>query len=278
MQAEIKGTTMPTLQVSLDQGDELVSTHGELAWMTPSIRMSQGMSTGGGPSGPFGSGASGAAGGGGVGGVGGVGGGAGRGGFMQGLKRMVGGGGLFLTRYEGPGAITFAAKVPGHIVPVDIEPGQAYYVHRHGFLCGTAGITPSVGLQQTFRGGMFGGDGFILQKLEGQGRAWIELSGELTSYELPPGQTLMVHPGHVGMFAGSVQFQVMRMPGIANMFFGDDGFHVVALTGPGRVWLQSMPLQMLAQALSEYLRRDDRDTTVQAGGMGGIIGDMLRGN
>jgi uncharacterized protein (AIM24 family) len=269
MQAEIKGTTMPTLQVSLEQGEYLVSTHGELAWMTASIRMSQGMSPGGpgGPAsgtGPFGDG--------------GIGGGGGRGGFMQGLKRMVGGGGLFLTRYEGPGAITFAAKVPGHITPVDIEPGQAHYVHRHGFLCGTAGITPSVGLQQTFRGGMFGGDGFILQKLEGQGRAWIELSGELTSYELPPGQTLMVHPGHVGMFAGTVQFQVVRMPGIANMFFGDDGFHVVALTGPGRVWLQSMPLQVLAQALSEYIRRDDRDTTVQSGGVGGIIGDMLRGS
>jgi uncharacterized protein (AIM24 family) len=251
MQAEIKGTTMPVLQVTLEQGEEVVSTHGELAWMTPSMTLSQTTHTGGGG-----------------------------GGFMQGLKRMVGGGGLFLTRYSGPGAITFAAKMPGHIVPVDIEDGHSYLVHRHGWLCGTSGITPSIALQQGFRSGMFGGDGFILQKLEGQGRAWIELSGELTSYELPPGQTLMVHPGHVGMFEGSVQFQITRLQGIANMAFGDDGFHLVALTGPGRVWLQSMPLPVLAHALSEYIRTDDRDdrsSAVQGGLAGGVIGDMLRG-
>ncbi|MGO8960186.1 MAG: AIM24 family protein [Streptosporangiaceae bacterium] len=253
MQAEVKGTTMPILQVSLEQGEEVVSTHGELAWMTPSIQMSQTTSTGGA-------------------------GGGGGGGLMQGLKRMVGGGGLFLTRYRGPGAITFAAKVPGHIVPVDIDAGQAYYVHRHGWLCGTAGIMPSIGLQQSFGGGLYGGDGFILQKLSGQGRAWIELSGELTSYELPPGQTLMVHPGHVGMFQGTVQFQITQVPGIANMFFGGDGFHLVALTGPGQIWLQSMPLAVLAHALSEYLGTNDRPVAVAGGGaMGGIIGDMLHG-
>jgi uncharacterized protein (AIM24 family) len=247
MQAEIKGTTMPILEIALAQGEQVVSTHGELAWMTTSIRMSQTTSTGGGG-----------------------------GGLMQGLKRMVGGGGLFLTRYEGPGSITFAAKVPGHIVPVDIAPGQAYMVHRHGWLCGTAGITPSIALQQSFRGGIYGGDGFILQKLDGQGRAWIELSGELTSYELPPGQTILVHPGHVGMFQSSVQFQITRVPGIANMLFGGDGFHLVALTGPGRVWLQSMPLILLAHALSEYLGKEDRTQAMGAGAVGGIIGDMLR--
>src|SRR5258707_6885856 len=222
MQAEIKGTTMPILEVSLGQGEAVVSTHGELAWMTQSIQMSQRMNTGGG------------------------------GGLMQGLKRAIGGGGISLTHYEGPGAITFAAKVPGHIVPVEITQGQAYYVHRHGWLCGTPGIVPSVGLQQTFRGGMWGGDGFVLQKLQGQGTAWIELSGELTSYDLPPGQTLLVHPGHIGMFQGSVQFTVTRMPGIANVFFGGDGFHLVPLTGPGRVGLQPMPPAVLAQALSPY--------------------------
>ncbi|HEY1617707.1 MAG TPA: AIM24 family protein [Streptosporangiaceae bacterium] len=249
MQAEIKGTTMPILEVSLGQGEELVSTHGELAWMTPSIQMSQTMNTGGGG-----------------------------GGFRQGLKRVMGGGGLFLTKYAGPGAITFAAKVPGHIVPVDIAPGQAYLVHRHGWLAGTSGITPSVGLQQSFRGGLYGGDGFVLQKLEGQGTAWIELSGELVSYDLPPGQSLLVHPGHVGMFQGTVQFQITRMRGIANALFGGDGFHLVALTGPGRVWLQSMPLVQLAGALAPYLGGGgDVAQAAGAGAVGGIIGDMLRG-
>jgi uncharacterized protein (AIM24 family) len=255
MQAEIKGTTMPILEVTLNDGEEVISTHGELAWMTQSIQLSQGMSTGGSGSGGGGHG------------------------FMQGLKRAVGGGGIFLTHYAGPGAITFAAKVPGHILPVDIAAGEAYFVHRHGWLCGTPGIVPSVGLQQSFRGGMWGGDGFVLQKLEGAGRAWIELSGELTVYDLPPMQGLLVHPGHVGMFQGSVQFSVTRIPGIANAVFGDDGFHVVMLTGPGRVWLQSMPLPVLAHALARYMpRADNTAQSTSSGAIGGIIGDMLRGN
>lgn len=220
MQAEIKGTTMPILEVSLAQGEEVISTHGELAWMTPSVQMSQ--TTGGG-------------------------------GLMKGLRRAMGGGGLFLTRYQGPGMAVFAAKQPGHILPVDIAPGEAYYAHRHGWLCGTSGITPGAAFQQSFRGGVFGGEGFVLQKLEGQGRAWIELSGELMVYDLPPGQSILVHPGHVGMFQGTVQFTITRVPGVANALFGGNGFHLVALTGPGRIWLQTMPLPILAHALVPYL-------------------------
>jgi uncharacterized protein (TIGR00266 family) len=250
MQADIKGTTMPVLEITLQPGEQVVSTHGELSWMTPNIQLSQHMGSGG-PGG----------------------------GFMQGLKRVLGGGGLFLTRYEaiqGAGMVTFAAKLPGHIMPTDIVPGQAFYVHRHGWLCGTPGITPSVGLQQSFRGGLWGGDGFVLQKLEGQGRAWIELSGELVHYTLAPGQTLLVHPGHVGMFEGSVQFTITRVPGIANVAFGGDGFHLVALTGPGQLWLQSMPLPVLAHGLLPYLP-SAAPQAAEGGAIGGIIGGMMRG-
>lgn len=253
MHAEIKGTTMPVLEVTLNQGEQVVSTHGELSWMTPNIQLTQHMGAGGQ---------------------------AGGGGFMQGLKRVMGGGGLFVTHYEatsGTGMVTFAAKLPGHIMPTDIEPGQSRYVHRHGWLCGTPGITASVGLQQNFRGGLWGGDGFVLQKLEGQGRAWIELSGELVHYTLAPGQTLMVHPGHVGMFEGSVQFTITRVPGIANLAFGADGFHLVALTGPGQIWLQSMPLPILAHTLDPYLARQADPQTAEAGAVGGIIGNIMRG-
>jgi uncharacterized protein (AIM24 family) len=250
MDAEIKGTTMPVLEVTLQQGEQVVSTHGELSWMTPNIQMSQHVSSGHG------------------------------GGLMQGLKRVMGGGGLFLTHYEavsGAGMITFAAKLPGHIMPVDIAPGQEFFVHRHGWLCGTPGLTASIGLQQSFRGGLWGGDGFILQKLDGEGRAWIELSGELVHYTLAPGQTLMVHPGHVGMFEGSVQFAITRVPGIANVAFGADGLFLVALTGPGQVWLQSMPLPVLAHALAPYLAHGVDPQAAQAGAVGGIFGDILRG-
>ena len=245
MHAEVKGTTMPVLEVQLQQGESIVSTHGELSWMHGSVQMSQTTNAGGGG-----------------------------GGFMRGLKRVLGGGGLFLTRYDGPGVVAFASKVPGNIIPVDIVPGQVYMVHRHGWICGDPGITPSVGLQQSFKGGLWGGDGFIMQKLEGQGRAFIELSGELVTYGLHPGQTMLVHPGHVGMFEGSVQFQVTRIPGVANKMFGGDGYHLVALTGPGQIWLQSMPLSSLAHAIEPYL--PVAAEAVGAGAVGAAFSGMMR--
>jgi uncharacterized protein (AIM24 family) len=253
MQANIKGSTMPILEVTLDQGDSVVTPHAELVWMTTTMQMSQTMSGGG----------------------------QGGGGFMGGLKRVLGGAGLFLTRYDGPGLVTFAAKFPGSILPVQVGDGQSFLVHKHGWLCGTPGITASVGLQQSFRGGMFGGEGFILQKLDGEGTAWIELSGEVTTYNLPAGETMLAHPGHIGMFQASVQFSVTRMQGIANMAFGGDGLHLVALTGPGTVWLQSMPLPLLAEAIAPYLSQDSGQEAVgggMAGGAaGGMLGDFLRG-
>lgn len=254
MNAEVKGTTLPTLQVTLDPGEAVVSTHGDLAWMTANMQMSQTASAGG------------------------------QKGFMAGLKRVAGGGGLLVTRYEaqgGPGQVTFAAKLPGRIFPIEVTPGNAYLVHRHGWLCGTPGVIPSVGLQQSFKGGLFGGDGFVLEKLEGTGTTWVELSGEVTTYDLAAGQTVLAHPGHVGVFEQSVSFQITRVPGIANKLFGGDGYHLVALTGPGKVWLQSMPIVMLARALAPYLGGDDRSTgldAVSGGAAGGVLGDLLGRN
>jgi uncharacterized protein (TIGR00266 family) len=254
MNAEVKGTTLPVLQVNLDPGEHVISTHGDLAWMSANMQMSQTVNTGG------------------------------QKGFMAGLKRVVGGGGLFLTRYEpqsGPGQVTFAAKLPGRIFPIEVTPGNGFLVHRHGWLCGTPGIIPSVGLQQSFRGGIWGGDGFVLERLEGTGTTWIELSGEITTYELAAGQTILAHPGHVGVFEQSVSFQITRVPGIANKLFGGDGYHLVALTGPGKVWLQSMPVVMLARALEPYLggAAAGSGADFAAGGVaGGVLGDILGRN
>jgi uncharacterized protein (AIM24 family) len=249
MHAEVKGTTLPHLEMILDQGEYVISTHGELSWMTPNIMLSQ--TTGGGQPG------------------------GGGGGLMGALKRAVGGGSIFLTKYEstgGQGMVCFATKVPGRIFPVEIGPGQFYCVHRHGWVCGTPGIIPSMAFQQTFRGGLWGGDGFIMQKLEGQGTAWIELSGEITTYELQPGQTMLAHPGHVGMYLGSVNFTVQRLPGIMNRAFGQDGTHVAVLTGPGNIWLQSMPLPILAHAIQPYVVPDAAGAGAAGGLLGGAIG------
>jgi uncharacterized protein (TIGR00266 family) len=251
MQAEVKGTTLPVLEVTLDAGDEVISTHGELSWMTDNVEMSQTTNTGG------------------------------QKGLMAGLKRMAGGGGLFLTRYRaggGQGSVAFAAKMPGRIFPVEISSQGGFLVHRHGWLCATPGVVPSVGLQQSFRGGLWGGEGFVLEKLEGQGTAWVELAGEIITYELAAGQRLLVHPGHVGVFQDSVSFQITRVPGIANKLFGADGYHLVALTGPGTVWLQSMPLPILAHALSPYLGGAVGTDAAAGAGIGGIIGGVLGRN
>jgi uncharacterized protein (TIGR00266 family) len=251
MQAEVKGTTMPLLEMILEQGESIISAHGELSWMSANVQLTQTTSTGG------------------------------QKGLMSGLKRAIGGGGLFLTKYEaqgGQGMVAFGAKLPGRIFPVTIENGQGYLVHRHGWVCGTDGIVPTVGMQQTFKGSVYGGDGFILQRLEGQGQAWIELSGEITTYELAPGQSMLVHPGHVGLFEDRVNFSVTRLSGIKNIAFGGDGYHLVSLTGPGNVWLQSMPVSVLAQAVAPYLPQSGADHPAADAGIGGVLGGIIGKN
>ena len=227
MQANIKGTTMPVLEFLLNPGESVISPHGELSWMSPNVQMSQTTNSGGAR------------------------------GFMAGLKRVAGGGGLFMTRYDATGGGTallcFASKVPGHIMPVDVQPHLPMIVHRHGWVASTPGVSATVAFQKTFSRSLFGGEGFVLQRLDGQGRAWIELSGELSHYTLGHGQQMLVHPGHIGMFEASVQFTMTTVPGIRNKVFGGDGLFLVALTGPGQIWLQSMPLPNLAHALEPYL-------------------------
>jgi len=206
MQEQIQGTTMPVLSILLNPGESVVAEAGEFSWMTDTIQMSTGM--GGGMAGR---------------------------GLMGALKRAAGGATLMMSTYTaqgGPGTISFAAKMPGSILPVDVGPGAEFMVHRHGFLAGTPGIQLTAGFQQSFRAGIFAGEGFILQRAGGQGRMWTELSGEVVPFAV--------------------------------------------LSGPGTVWLQSMPLPLLAASLAPYLPDgQDRRESVESGVVGGIIGDML---
>jgi uncharacterized protein (AIM24 family) len=173
--------------------------------------------------------------------------------------------------------VAFAAKVPGRIFPLEVGGANGgYLVHKHGWVCGTPEISATVGFQQGIGGMLFGGEGFILQKLEGQGTAWVELSGEITTYDLAAGQGLLVHPGHVGVFQDTVQFQVTRVQGIANRYMGADGHWLVVLTGPGKVWLQSMPLPILAASLQEYMKGDGAKDAMAGGAVGGVLGSILR--
>lgn len=253
MQDTVQGTVLPVLEIMLEPGESVVSEAGEFSWMSDAVQLSTG--TGGGIAGK---------------------------GLMGAIKRVAGGSSFLFNTYTaqgGQGMVAFAAKLPGRILPLDLTPGGEYLCHRHGFLAGTPGIEISVALQQTFRGGVFGGEGFILQRLGGTGKAWIELAGEVLSYDLAPGQTMRAHPGHVGLFQASVSFQVQRVPGVANRYLGADGHHFVLLTGPGRVYLQSMPLPILAGALQPYLDTGGSTTTSVGGGMlGGALGNLLGGN
>jgi hypothetical protein len=145
MQSRIVGTTMPVLEALLQPGESLISEAGELSWMTQTISMGTHTQMAGG------------------------------GGFFGAIKRVAGGGTLFMTEYTAqgfPGEVAFAAKVPGHILPLEIMPGQEYFIHRHGFLCATPQINLGVGFQQSLGAGIFGGDGFLLQKVTGTGTAW----------------------------------------------------------------------------------------------------------
>jgi uncharacterized protein (TIGR00266 family) len=249
MQSSIIGTTMPVLEFTLEPNDSIISEAGELSWMSSAIQMTTHTQMGGG------------------------------GGIFGVLKRVAGGGTLFMTEYRavgGRGELAFATKLPGHIVPVEVGPGHEYMIHRHGFLCATPQIQIGVGFQQSLGAGIFGGDGFLLQRVSGQGTAWLELSGELIIKELQPGETLRVHPGHVGAFQSGVQFQITTVPGIKNMIFGGDGIFLASLTGPGKVWLQTLPIAKLAHKLMEYMPKPSSEAA-QGGVVGGIVGSILEG-
>jgi uncharacterized protein (TIGR00266 family) len=248
MNHRIIGTTLPVLEFQLGIGESIVAVSGELSWMSQSIDLQTTTGVGGG------------------GGLGGL------------FKRVVGGGSIFMTKYTAqgaPGLLAFATKLPGHILPVELASGASYMVHRHGFLCGTEGVELGLGFQQSLGAGIFGGDGFLLQRVSGSGQAWIELDGEVIPYTLAAGESLRVHPGHVGMFDSTVNFGITRIRGIRNMLFGGDGIFLAELTGPGRIWLQSLPLSNLAHALSPYLGGTS-ENLASAGG-GAVVGSVLRG-
>jgi uncharacterized protein (TIGR00266 family) len=250
MQHRIVGTTMPVLEFTLDPNDSIISEAGELSWMSSSIQMTTHTQMGGG------------------------------GGLFGVLKRVAGGGTLFMTEYRAmgaPGELAFATKLPGHILPVEVGAGQEYMIHRHGFLCATPQVQIGVGFQQSLGAGIFGGNGFLLQKVHGQGTAWIELSGELVVKDLRAGETLRVHPGHVGALQSSVSFQIATVPGIKNIIFGSDGIFLAALTGPGRIWLQTLPIAKLAHKLMEYMPSPSSESA-EGGVVGGIVGSILRGS
>ena len=249
MQSQIRGSTLPVLELGLNPGEIVIAETGQLSWMTSPIAMHTTTAT------------------------------AGTTGFFGAIGRALGGGGLFMTEFTAqgaPGVVAFAAKVPGTILPVEVPAGRSFMIHRHGFLCATQGVQLSTGFQRSLGAGLFGGDGFLLQRLSGPCSAWVELGGEVVVYDLPPGETLRVHPGHVGMFEDSISFDVTMVPGIRNLFFGGDGLFLATLTGPGRVWLQTLTLPNLAHSLQPYLSGESLAADATTAGEVGVAGAVFR--
>jgi uncharacterized protein (TIGR00266 family) len=248
MKHTITGTTMPVLQIQIEPGEKIVAEPGEFSWMTENIQLNTTTQT------------------------------AGASGLFSILGRALSGGGLFMTEYTasgGPGMIAFGAKVPGTIHDLEIGPGHSYMIHKHGFLCATEGVQLSIGFQRGLGAGLFGGNGFILQRVAGPCTAFVELGGECVMYDLPPGQSILVHPGHIGMFQETVGFDITLMRGIKNALFGADGLFIARLTGPGKIWLQSMTMPSLAHAIQPYLAGGDTSTAVSDGAAGIVASKFL---
>jgi len=238
MEAKITGSTLPVLELALTAGDKIIAETGQLSWMTAGIELNTTHAT------------------------------AGTNSFLGAIGRALSGGGIFMTEYTAPyqpGLVAFAAKIPGQMTEVQVVPGRGYLVHKHGFVCATEGIQLTTGFQQSLGAGIFGGNGFLMQRMGGSARAWVELGGQVITYDLAPGETLRVHPGHVGMLEESVGFTITTMRGFQNMIFGGDGLFLAELRGPGKVWLQTLTLPNLAHALAPYIGSEG------GGGSGGNI-------
>ena len=217
---------MPVLEITLDPGEQIIAEGGDVSWLTPGFDIETSTS--------FGSG--------------------GKGGFLSGLKRMVGGGQLFLTQYTAttPGFVAFAAQLPGTIRELTIDPQDEFMVQSGSYMASTSGVEVSVGLQKKLGAGIFGGAGVVFQKLSGGGTAWVQLAGEIVEYELQAGQSLLIHPGHLALYRAEMPLEFASIKGIKNKFFGDSLF-LAQLHGPGHVWLQSMTPAKLAAAIEPYL-------------------------
>jgi uncharacterized protein (TIGR00266 family) len=241
VQYEISGTVMQTVSISLASGESVFAqTHG-MAWMTDAIEMDTHSG----------------------------------GGIFAGLKRALGGGSFFITDYiaRGRGEVAFAPRFPGQIVARKLAAGESLVCRKETFLCAERGVELDIVLQQRLGAGFFAGEGFILQKVTGPGTVFLDLSGEVVEKDLASGERLRVHAGHIGMQEPTVSTDIAMVGGFRNMIFGGEGLFLATLTGPGKVWLQSMPVMNLAEEIARYLPSEK----VVDAGAGAGIGRMAGG-
>jgi uncharacterized protein (TIGR00266 family) len=248
MEHKIHGTTLQTLELFLDTGETVYSQTHQMAWMTEDMGMDT--NTGGG--------------------------------ILKGLMRSFSGASMFLTQFTphfAPGMVAFCPRFPGNIIARQLKPGESLICRKESFLVAEASVHLDIFFRQQLGRGIFGGEGFILQKVTGPGWVFLDLSGEVVQKELRAGEVLQVHVGHVGVQDPSVEFGIRMLKGFKNVIFGGEGLFVATLTGPGRIYLQSMPIINLAEEIFRHLPHEPAHTKETPGGIvGDIIGGMLGGN
>ena len=163
---------------------------------------------------------------------------------------------MFMNRYtavNGNGLIAFASSFPGSIRAFNIAPGQEIVAQKSAFLASTAGVDMSVFFQKRFGAGLFGGEGFIMQKISGQGVAFLEFDGHIKEYDLAPGQQIIVDTGYLAAMTATCSIDIQSVPGIKNALLGGEGLFNTVVSGPGKVWLQTMPISQMAGSLQPYI-------------------------
>jgi len=197
-----------------------------------------------------------------------------KGGLMKGLKRMVTGESFFITEFtsQGEGFVAFGGNVPGKIEAISIGQGQEFLAQRDAFLCAESGVDMDMAFTKKLGSGLFGGEGFILQKYSGQGTVFIHACGDFVVKELQPGETLKVDTGSLVGFDSSVQYDITRAGGIKTSLFGGEGLFLTTLTGPGKIIIQSLSINNLAAALAPHLPIGN---TGSSGGGGLSVGKLL---
>lgn len=222
MKYSIQGDTLPVVICELSSGESMITESGAMAWMSPNMKMET----------------------------------TSNGGIGKAFGRMFAGENLFQNRYTaqgGNGLIAFASSFPGSIKAFEVGPGKEYIFQKKTFLAGENGINLSVHFQKKIGAGFFGGEGFILQRVSGNGIAFAEFDGHVVEYELRSGQQIVVDTGYLAAMDASCQIDIQTVPGIKNVVFGGEGLFHTVVTGPGRIWLQTMPIYSVAGAIRPYI-------------------------
>jgi uncharacterized protein (TIGR00266 family) len=247
---DISGTVMQTVSIDLARGETIYAQTHAMAWMSDGITMDT--HTGGG--------------------------------LFAGLTRAMSGGSLFITDYsaEQAGHVAFAPRFPGQILPVTLAAGQSLICRKETFLCAEKSVSLEIAMQQRLGAGVFAGEGFILQRVTGPGTVFLDLSGEVVEKTLGPGERLRVHAGHIGMQEPSVSTDIQMVRGFRNILFGGEGLFLATLTGPGKIWLQSMPILNLAEEIARHLpsgegRGSNVGSMDGSGAAGAVLGGLLGG-